>query len=121
MNLLLMVICCVSAGLVLYTYAGYPLLIWAASRVFGRRSEAPALEHDNVPTISAVVAAHDEEKDIEQWIIQCLSLDYPREKLELIIGSDGSSDRTVEIVSRYVGKGVVLLASLTKIEAKRPC
>ncbi len=110
MTVLLMVSCCVCAGLVFYAYAGYPLLIWAVSRFFGRRSEPPALEHDDVPTISVVLAAHNEEMVIEQWILNSLKLDYPSEKLELVIGSDGSNDRTVEIVSRYVGKGVVLLA-----------
>lgn len=58
--------------------------------------------------VSIVVSAYNEEAVIEEKIRNCLELDYPKENLEIIIASDGSDDKTNEIVKRYFGKGVIL-------------
>ena len=57
-----------------------------------------------------IVAAHNEEAAIEAKINNILASDYPRELVEILIGSDGSSDRTEEIVRRYSGQGVGLIS-----------
>jgi cellulose synthase/poly-beta-1,6-N-acetylglucosamine synthase-like glycosyltransferase len=93
------------AGLVFYTYGLYALLVWIASR--GMPLRPPAEKNDeDLPTIAVLIAAHNEESVIEERIRNVLALDYPREKLELIIASDGSSDRTTKIANRYVSQGV---------------
>ncbi len=56
--------------------------------------------------MSIIIAAYNEEKVIEGRIDNCLALDYPKDKLEIIIASDGSSDQTPTIVSRYASEGV---------------
>ena len=92
--------------LILYVYFGYPLLIL----IFSRLRPAPSIQKaDITPTVALIITAYNEEKVIAQKIENSLSLDYPRDKLEIIVASDGSTDRTNEIVSRYQNQGVKLV------------
>jgi cellulose synthase/poly-beta-1,6-N-acetylglucosamine synthase-like glycosyltransferase len=95
-------------GLVMYAYLGYPLLIWCFARWFGHRNCPPELEESELPTMSLLIAAFNEEAVIEERIRNALAMDYPREKLEIAVGSDGSTDATVEIVRRFADRGVRL-------------
>jgi cellulose synthase/poly-beta-1,6-N-acetylglucosamine synthase-like glycosyltransferase len=92
-------------AVVVYTYVLYPalvtLLAWCRPR--------PVAKGRYEPTVSIIVAAYNEEAHIEANLLNKLSLDYPMEKLEIIVVSDGSTDRTDAIVSRYVGSRVQLL------------
>src|SRR5262245_49650584 len=99
----------VSLALVGYAYLAYPVLVWACARCFGRTQAAPAPADGELPGISLVIAAHNEERWIRQRIENALTLDYPGEKLEVIIASDGSTDRTVEIVREFASRGVQLI------------
>ena len=63
-----------------------------------------------LPTVSIIVAAHNEELKIESKLHNLFACDYPRERVEILIGSDGSSDCTEEIVSRYLHEGVGLIS-----------
>ena len=60
-----------------------------------------------LPSVSLVVAAYNEEKVIDAKLKNCFELDYPEDKLEVIIVSDGSTDRTPQIVENYRGRGVI--------------
>lgn len=94
-----MIIFILSVFLIAYTYVLYPFLLLLVSRFVRRRAG-----HDlggDYPLVSVVIAAHDEEKVIEEKIRNTLSLDYPEDKIEVLIGSDGSEDRTDEICRRY--------------------
>ena len=82
-----------SAALIVYTHAGYPLVLALLARL-KRTSTSPPL--DELPRVSLIVSAYDEEEVIAGKVQNALALDYPREKLELIVASDGSTDRTVE-------------------------
>lgn len=96
-----------SAGLLVYTHAGYPLLLWIADRARGGpRADLPGPAPDP-PRVTLVVAAYDEEAVIARKVQNVLALDYPRDRLELIVASDGSSDRTAEL-AREVGADLVL-------------
>jgi glycosyltransferase involved in cell wall biosynthesis len=79
-----------------YTHAGYPALLAVLSR--GRAGTHAPL--DALPSVSVIVAAYDEEDVIAAKVDNLLSLDYPCEKLEVIVCSDGSSDRTLERAAR---------------------
>lgn len=81
------------AGLV-WTHAGYPLFAALVARLHAR----PVRRKNIEPTVSVVVAAHDEEAVIVQRLENLLALDYPAAKLEILIASDGSTDRTDELV-----------------------
>jgi cellulose synthase/poly-beta-1,6-N-acetylglucosamine synthase-like glycosyltransferase len=79
-------------ALIVYTHIGYPLVLAALVRL--RRSR-PERSSDALPAVSLIVAAYDEEDVIAEKVANALALDYPREKLELIVASDGSVDATV--------------------------
>jgi cellulose synthase/poly-beta-1,6-N-acetylglucosamine synthase-like glycosyltransferase len=95
-----------------YVYAGYPLLLWIGA--FGRRKDSGTEEIAAVgqmlPFATVMVAAHNEEAAIAAKIRNVLAFDYPRERLQILIGSDGSSDRTEEIVRGHEGDGVGLIS-----------
>lgn len=85
-----------------YTYAGYPLLIWAWSRWRPRPVHGGPVE----PRVSVLLAAHNEERHVAARIHNLLSLDYPRERLEVLVASDGSSDATLERAHGAAAAGV---------------
>ena len=93
------------AGLV-HTHVTYPLTLAAIERLRERRA-APPPSPPEPPRVSLIVAAFDEEDVIGSKVADALALDYPRERLELIVASDGSSDRTVEL-ARAAGADMVL-------------
>jgi cellulose synthase/poly-beta-1,6-N-acetylglucosamine synthase-like glycosyltransferase len=95
----------VSVALLVYTHIGYPLVLWALARPRRDRPE-PASEVP-LPRVSLIVAAHDEEDVIDRKVRDALAQDYPRERLEVVVASDGSTDRTVE-VARGAGADQVL-------------
>jgi len=94
-----------SIAFVAYSYGGYPLLLWLLSRV--RRREVRTLDIE--PPVSLIIAAHNEERRIREKVENALIQDYPRERLEIIVASDCSTDRTEEIVLEYRDRGVKLV------------
>jgi hypothetical protein len=94
-----------AVALLVYAHLGYPLLLRALVAV--RSSRGPVTAPVELPVVSLIVAAHDEEAVIERKVADALALDYPREKLELIVASDGSSDRTADL-ARSAGADLVL-------------
>ena len=96
----------VSVGLLVYTHLGYPALLWALVRLRAAPEEVAELT-DPPPSVSLIVAAHDEEASISRWVRSALALDYPRERLEVVVVSDGSADRTRETAAE-AGADLVL-------------
>ena len=109
-----------SAGLIVYTHLGYPLVLWALTFLRGRspaRGGRPrvdtvppspgALAAEEVPAVSLIVPAYDEEEVIAAKVANALALDYPRGRLQLIVASDGSADATAER-AREAGADLVL-------------
>jgi cellulose synthase/poly-beta-1,6-N-acetylglucosamine synthase-like glycosyltransferase len=94
-----------AAGLIVFTHLGYPLLVGALGAA-RRRTGAPA-GGGEPPRVSLIVAAHDEEASIAARVANALALDYPRDRLELIVASDGSADRTAQL-AREAGADLVL-------------
>ena len=77
---------------IVYTYLGYPAIVWLLARLTGSRvARAPI-----TPRVSVIIACHNEEKNIKARIENLLALDYPQDLLEVIVVSDGSSDLTAE-------------------------
>jgi cellulose synthase/poly-beta-1,6-N-acetylglucosamine synthase-like glycosyltransferase len=87
----------VSVGLIVYAHAGYALALAVVSRLFGRDDRATDAADAELPRVALIVAAYDEEEVIGRKVANALELDYPREMLEVVVASDGSSDRTVEL------------------------
>jgi cellulose synthase/poly-beta-1,6-N-acetylglucosamine synthase-like glycosyltransferase len=101
----------ISVALVAYAYVGYPLLVHWLARQFGRRLAPPSDSSEPLPTVSLVVAALNEEKWIAERVLNGLDQDYPPERLRVVVASDGSTDRTCQIVrdlaARYPGRVVL--------------
>ncbi len=95
----------VAAGFLIYTFAGYPLLLSVFSWWFRRPHQRAAI----CPRVSLIVAAHNEAAGIADKIRNCLELTYPAEKREIIIVSDGSTDATADIVRSFEESGVRLI------------
>jgi biofilm PGA synthesis N-glycosyltransferase PgaC len=95
-----------SSGLIIYSYVIYPafLLLW--DQVTETRLQLKTDE--TVRPVSIIVAAYNEDKVIKSRIENLLSLDYPKDKLEIIIASDGSSDQTAAITKEYEKDGITL-------------
>jgi cellulose synthase/poly-beta-1,6-N-acetylglucosamine synthase-like glycosyltransferase len=89
-----------SLGALAWTQAGYPLFAAALARVRSR----PVRKGEFVPSVSLIVAAHDEEDVIERRLANLLALDYPPEHLEILVASDASDDRTDELVEAVAAR-----------------
>ena len=95
---------------VAYTYAIYPALLYVGGAAKRRRDAAAAAAADAaLPSISILVAAYNEERQIRETIEGLLRLDYPADKRQILIVSDASSDRTDDIVREFAPRGVELL------------
>ena len=94
-----------AAFLLIYVYAGYPLLLVLIG-LFVRR---PRPDAGYTPRISVLIAAYNEEEAIERKIQQTLALEYPTDKIEVLVLSDCSTDRTDEIVKEFPDSRVRLV------------
>jgi cellulose synthase/poly-beta-1,6-N-acetylglucosamine synthase-like glycosyltransferase len=102
------------AGLIAYTHLGYPLALWLLVHLRRRVEDVgrtdgtgPSAEGSGLPRVSLIVPAYDEQEVIAAKVADALALDYPRELLQVIVASDGSSDTTVER-ARAAGADLVL-------------
>lgn len=95
-----------SVALIVYAYLGFPVLLllraWLAPRPIARGAITPR--------VSIVIVAHNEAAIIEARIENVYALDYPDDRLEVIVASDGSDDGTNEMVAAHAARGVRLLA-----------
>jgi cellulose synthase/poly-beta-1,6-N-acetylglucosamine synthase-like glycosyltransferase len=97
---LLIVAFALSTAAVLYLYFGYPLLLLVIARLRPR----PVAAGRARPTVTMVVPAHDEAAVIGEKVDDCLAQEYPAERLEVLVVSDGSTDRTEEIVGERAAR-----------------
>lgn len=95
-----------AAGLLLYTLLVYPVLVNLAR---GGDKPCPEPPAQQWPMVSLIIPAHNEEQILTAKLENALSLEYPPERLEIIVASDGSSDGTVSIARQFAGKGVRVL------------
>jgi cellulose synthase/poly-beta-1,6-N-acetylglucosamine synthase-like glycosyltransferase len=95
-----------AVGTVGATYALFPLLVIARARLRPR----PHSSADITPSLTFIVAAHNEATDIGAKLENIASLDYPTDRLEVIVASDGCDDGTEEIVRGFAGRSILLLS-----------
>ncbi len=95
-------------GLLVHTHFGYPFSLWAYLRLRRRPAGSAAADPPpEPPSVSLIIAAHDEAEVIAGKVSESLALEHPRERLQLIVVSDGSVDETVEL-ARAAGADLVL-------------
>ena len=80
-----------------YTWLGYPAMLWTLRRISGM----PPAREKCQPDFSVIVAAYNEEARIAAKIEDCLALEYPADQVEILVASDGSTDRTEAIVEEF--------------------
>jgi len=93
-------------GLVGFAYAGYPLLLGALVRLVRRRVAAD----DVTPSVTLLVPAYNEEHSLGAKLESCMALDYPKDRLQILVLSDGSTDGTVAVAKQYADRGVEVMA-----------
>ncbi len=95
-----------SVAFLVYAYGGFALLVGLVGLVQRRRVRKLPI----TPSVSLIIAAYNEEKVIAERLDNALAMDYPRDRLQILVASDGSTDGTDDIVASYASKGVLLLS-----------
>ena len=95
------------AVIVIYIYFGYPLLLCVLSRLRPRRGAAG---EDARPTVTFIIPAFNEEQNIAAKLENTIKLDYPIDRLEILVASNGSTDHTNDIVRSWPDQRVRLIA-----------
>src|SRR5215204_443013 len=103
-HLVAQIIFWLSVVAIFYAYIGCPVLVYLVSLAFPKRIERGAFE----PKVTILITAYNEENTIRQKLENTLLIDYPPEKLEILVASDGSTDKTDEIVKEFGARGVRL-------------
>lgn len=93
-----------SVALVVYVYLGYPALLAVRRRAPVVRD----LDDKSLPMVTLLIAAYNEETVLREKLENSLALDYPRNRLEIVVASDGSVDSTNDIARSFAAQGVVL-------------
>lgn len=96
-----------SAILLVYSYALYPALLAILSRFTSKRMDA--IDPGEWPSVAVLLSAYNEESVIEAKIDSVFQMDYPRGKIKMIIGSDGSTDRTDQLIRQKIQEGLPIL------------
>jgi cellulose synthase/poly-beta-1,6-N-acetylglucosamine synthase-like glycosyltransferase len=97
--------------LILYTYFGYPLLVILLAKLKPKVKTYPY----SYPSVSLVIAAYNEEQILEAKIKNSLALNYPKDKLQILVANDCSSDRTEEIAKRFSQQGVGVVTGFERL------
>lgn len=94
----------ISLAALFYTYIGYPLLVYFVGLIKRREVKKSFCE----PAVTILITAYNEERDIFSKIENTLKINYPKEKLEILVASDGSTDNTDKIAKDFSEQGVKL-------------
>lgn len=114
MDTVLVAVFWTSVGLIMYGHLGYPLLIYTVSRLVHPR----IVRLGRRPRVSVLVPVYNEARTIRAKIDNCLALEYPRESLEILVGSDGSTDGSAEIIQLAGEAGKVTAAIFPRRRGK---
>ena len=99
MTLIALLVFWIGLGIVVYTYAGYGLVIFVLSKLVGKKHKSS--DTDELPAVTLVIAAYNEEGFIEEKIRNTSELQYPADKLSVFVVTDGSTDRTAALVANH--------------------
>jgi cellulose synthase/poly-beta-1,6-N-acetylglucosamine synthase-like glycosyltransferase len=103
MILLLEILFWLMAAILAYVYVGYPLLVYVGGRIM----QATVDKRSQQPSVSILIAAYNEAAHIGATLENKLALDYPGDRLQIIVVSDGSTDGTDAIVAGFAARGVI--------------
>ncbi len=91
----------ISTTIIIYHYLGYGILITFLSKLKEKKAQLPRLKDEDLPAVTLVIAAYNEEEIIKEKIKNSVSLDYPENKLNILFVTDGSTDQTNELIENH--------------------
>lgn len=94
---------------VVYSYLGYPVLLWIMGKIIGMERLVTQVEAPFYPSITMIIPACNEERRIDQKIANTSTLHYPAEQLQVLFVSDGSTDRTAELIRKHESSTISLV------------
>jgi biofilm PGA synthesis N-glycosyltransferase PgaC len=97
------ILCWISLGILFYCYIGYGVFVFLLNNIRVLFAATPKGSFGELPSVTLIISAYNEEKVLEQKIQNTLSLDYPKDKLYLFFVTDGSNDDSVQLLKRYPG------------------
>lgn len=100
----------VAVAAVAYPYAGYPALLWVLGRVAGWPVRAAESDAASLPAVTLIIPVHNEAARLGHKLANTAALDYPRDRLQVLFVSDGSTDDTVTMLRQDAGQGIEVLA-----------
>ena len=100
MELLFKILFYISAFIIVWAMVGYPISLKIIGKIY--KSRKLQKDYNHQPTVTVMVVAHNEEKVILEKLHNIIELDYPKDKIEFLISSDNSTDRTNEIVKDFI-------------------
>lgn len=107
----------VSGFIIFWAMIGYPLSLKILGNLFNRRKETK--DYNYQPTVTVMVVAHNEEKVIQEKLENIIQLNYPKDKIEFLVSSDNSTDKTNEIVKSFIDKNYDFNIRLYEVEARK--
>lgn len=113
MNTTLQVLFWLASGMVIYSYVGYPIILCLLAKFKGRRPNSDSAAEgakplEEYPFVSIIIAAYKEESVILERLNNAVSLDYPADRYEVLIGCDGNEDTTGELVNTFDDSSIKL-------------
>ncbi len=105
-SLLLQIIVVLAIFSLFHTYIGYPLILGLLARLKPIRIKR---DEQYRPNVTLLILAYNEEKEIEAKLINCMEIDYPKDKLDVVVASDGSTDATNQLIKQYANSQIRLL------------
>jgi cellulose synthase/poly-beta-1,6-N-acetylglucosamine synthase-like glycosyltransferase len=107
MTFIIMIITLLSISTILYVYVGYPIVLQLLSLLL--KTKPTRKDEMLIPEVSLIISCYNEVDVVKEKIENSLAIDYPKDKLKIIIVSDGSDDGTDEIAQEYSTQGIVLI------------
>jgi glycosyltransferase involved in cell wall biosynthesis len=107
----------ISAFIIIWAMVGYPVSIKFLGRLF--KSRKIEKDYTHTPTVTVMVVAHNEEKIILEKLHNIIEIDYPKEKIEFLIASDNSTDKTNEIVREFIGNNPKIPIRLFEVKSRK--
>lgn len=92
-----------SAFVILFTFAGYGVVISLLAFFGKKKTSYPSLEEEDLPEVTLLIACFNEEEILREKVANCFDLDYPKEKLKICFVTDGSTDDTVGLLATFSG------------------
>ncbi|SHG03348.1 glycosyltransferase [Ornithinibacillus halophilus] len=118
MEVLYKILFFISAFIIIWAMVGYPISIKIIGRLYKKNRELKK-DYSHQPTVTVMVVAHNEEKVILGKLNNIIKLDYPQHKIEFLITSDNSTDKTNDIVTEFINENKHLNIRLYEVKARK--